>query len=318
MGRRAFARFAWFFVGYLVAVILFGAWVRITHSGAGCGNHWPTCNGEVLPAAPAIETVIEYTHRLTSGMCGVFGLILIGWAVRLFGWTHLIVRTSLLTMLFIIFEALIGAGLVLGELVAGNDSVARAVVVALHLSNTLILMACASLTAWFAGQDEPYASGTHERSPLLPALGLLALVVIAMSGAVTALGDTLFPISATLGPGLFEKVQADLSPANHFLVRLRIGHPILALLGSLFVGWLLLSPVQRTAGWARAAMALLIAELAVGLWNVAWAAPGWLQIIHLLLAQALWICTLIAFAPIFFVARRERAPESAGRPVAVA
>ncbi len=317
MGRSAFARFAWFFVGYLVAVILFGAWVRITHSGAGCGNHWPTCNGEVVPAAPAIETVIEFSHRLTSGLCGIFGLILIGWAVRLFGWTHLVVRTSLLTMLFIVFEALIGAGLVLGELVADNDSVARAVVVALHLSNTLILMACASLTAWFAGGQTPVPTQSEPHSPLLPMLGLAALVLIAMSGAVTALGDTLFPIEASLGPGLLEKVQADLSPANHFLVRLRIGHPILAVLGSLFVGWLLLSPVERTARWARAALALLVMELAVGLWNVAWAAPGWLQILHLLLAQALWVCTLIAFAPTLFVVRSERLPESAGRAVTV-
>lgn len=317
MGRRAFVRFAWFFVGYLVAVILFGAWVRITHSGAGCGAHWPTCNGEVVPAAPAIETVIEFSHRLTSGLCGIFGLVLIGWAVRLFGWRHLVVRTSLLTMLFILFEALIGAGLVLGELVADDDSVARAVVVALHLSNTLILMACASLTAWFAGDPAPASPEEEPRSPLLPALGLAALVLIAMSGAVTALGDTLFPIEAGLGPGLLAKVQADLSPANHFLVRLRIGHPIIAVLGSLFVGWLLLSPVRRTAGWARAALVLLVVELAVGLWNVAWAAPGWLQILHLLLAQALWICTLIAFAPVFFAERRESLPESAGHPVVV-
>lgn len=307
MGRRAFARFAWFFVGYLAAVILFGAWVRITHSGAGCGANWPTCNGEVLPTEPEVKTIIEFTHRVTSGLCGVFGLLLMGWAWRLFGAGSLIFRTSALTVLFVIFEGAIGAGLVLGELVEDNDSAARALVVALHLSNTLILTACAALTAWLAGGDRMATPAGEPRNPLLPALGLAALVVIAMSGAVTALGDTLFPIEATLGPGLLEKIQADLSATNHFLVRLRIGHPILAAVGSLFVAWLLTAPARRGDLWAKGGLVLLAAELAVGLWNVAWAAPGWLQILHLLLAQALWICVLLAFAPEWMAGRRQSA-----------
>lgn len=307
MGRRAFARFAWFFVAYLAAVILFGAWVRITHSGAGCGANWPTCNGEVVPSAPGVKTVIEFTHRVTSGMCGIFGLLLAGWAWRLFGAGSLIFRTSTLTLLFVIFEGAIGAGLVLGELVEDNDSAARALVIALHLTNTLVLTACAALTAWLAGGDRTAPAHAERRNPLLPSLGLLALVVIAMSGAVTALGDTLFPIEATLGPGLLAKLQADLSATNHFLVRLRIGHPILAVLGSLFVAWLLVAPMRRGDRWAVAAAALLAAELAVGLCNVAWAAPGWLQILHLLLAQALWMSTLLAFAPEWMAGRREPA-----------
>lgn len=307
MGRRAFARFAWFFVGYLAAVILFGAWVRITHSGAGCGANWPTCHGEVIPSQPEVKTLIEFTHRLTSGMCGILGLVLVGWAWRLFGAGSLIFRTSALTLLFVIFEGAIGAGLVLGELVADNDSAARALVVALHLSNTLILTACAALTAWLSSADRTAPDDTAARSPLLPALGLVALIIIAMSGAVTALGDTLFPIEATLGPGLFAKIQADLSATNHFLVRLRIGHPILAVLGSLFVAWLLAAAARRGDGWAKAGLVFLAVELAVGLWNVAWAAPGWLQILHLLLAQALWISVLLAFAPEWMASRREPA-----------
>ncbi len=306
MGRRAFARYAWFFLAYLAAVILFGAWVRITHSGAGCGANWPTCHGEVIPSAPEVKTVIEFTHRVTSGMCGVFGLILVGWAWRLFGVRGLAFRTAALTLLFVILEGAIGAGLVLGELVADNDSAARALVVALHLSNTLILTGCAALTAWLAGPARRSAEEPEPRGLVWPALGLASLVLIAMSGAVTALGDTLFPIEATLGPGLLAKVQADLSPANHFLVRLRIGHPILAVLGSLLVAWLLLPGWRRGDGWARAGVVLLAAELAVGVWNIAWAAPGWLQILHLLLAQALWVSVLLAFAP-EWLARRETA-----------
>ena len=79
-GRRdALTRYAWAFVLYLIGVILFGAWVRITGSGAGCGSHWPTCHGELIPMAPATETIIEYTHRLTSGLCGPLALLLVGW-----------------------------------------------------------------------------------------------------------------------------------------------------------------------------------------------------------------------------------------------
>ncbi|MBI1355478.1 MAG: heme A synthase [Acidobacteria bacterium] len=297
MGRRAFSRYAWFFVAYLVAVIVYGAWVRVTGSGAGCGSHWPTCNGEILPTEPAAKTIIEFTHRITSGLCGVFGLVLVGWAFRLFGASSTVFRTAALTLVFIVFEALIGAGLVLGELVADNDSAARAIVIALHLTNTLLLTACAALTAWLAGDPQPPTARGQRPSPTLAAVGLLTLVLISVSGAVTALGDTLFPIEPTLGPGLLDKIRADLSSTNHFLVRLRVGHPLLAILGALLVASLLARPARQGAPWARAALTFLAVELGVGLWNVAWAAPGWLQLVHLLIAQALWVSALLAFAP---------------------
>ena len=316
MGRRAFSRYAWIFLAYLGAVILYGAWVRITHSGAGCGSHWPTCHGEIVPTDPSAKTIIELTHRITSGLCGVFGLILVGWAWRVFGTSHAAFRTASLTLLFIVFEGLIGAGLVLGELVADNDSVARAVVIALHLSNTLMLTACAALTAWLAGPPRSTSIGIPDLSPLPAALGLLTLVLISVSGAVTALGDTLFPIEPAFGPGLLDKIRSDLSATNHFLVRLRIGHPILAFAGAAFVAWLLAKPARRGEPWARPALALLAVELAVGVWNVAWAAPGWLQLVHLLVAQALWVSALLAFAP-SWMARRTIA-QRAGSAVAAA
>ena len=140
---KAFARYAWAFVAYLLAVILFGAWVRITHSGAGCGSHWPTCNGDLVPLAPSIETIIEYTHRLTSGALGILGLVLVGWAAR--QRRRRVLVAALVTLFFIILEALIGAGLVLKELVADDDSAARAIVISLHLVNTLMLTGAAAL-----------------------------------------------------------------------------------------------------------------------------------------------------------------------------
>ena len=289
--RNRFGTYAWFFVAYLIVVILFGAWVRITHSGAGCGSHWPTCNGEIIPPAPTVETMIEYTHRLTSGLCGILGLALVGWAWRRYGAAHTVFRAALATFVFLMIEAGIGAGIVLRELVADNDSVSRALAVSVHLTNTLLLTGCAAFTAWKAGGGVR-GSAALERSAAACAVGLLALIVMSMAGAVTALGDTLFPIEPAFGPGMFEKVSADLSASNHFLVRLRALHPVVAIVGSIYLVWLFWP--GRGEGWARLVLLAVGVELALGVVNIALAAPGWMQLIHLAAAHAVWIAALLA------------------------
>jgi cytochrome c oxidase assembly protein subunit 15 len=296
VGRRTFERLAWLFLAYLVGVILFGAWVRITHSGAGCGSNWPTCNGAVIPFEPSLETAIEYTHRLTSGLCGIFGLAMVAAAWRIYR-RGAVLTASILTLVFILFEGLVGAGLVLGELVEDNASVARAIVIAVHLANTLLLTASAALAAWAAGGREVPRLRDLARSSF--GLALLLLVVTAMTGAVTALGDTLFPVEPTFGPGLLDKVRDDLGAASHFLVRLRAVHPMVAVV---VAGWLLKVTAARAfAGapgaarsWARAAFIAVIAEVCLGLLNIALGAPGWLQLAHLLVAQTLWVAVLLA------------------------
>ncbi len=296
MGRRTFERLAWAFLAYLVGVILFGAWVRITHSGAGCGSHWPTCNGTIVPLEPSLKTVIEYTHRLTSGLCGVFGVLMVGAAWRIYG-RGAVLTGSILTLLFIVFEGLVGAVLVLGELVEDDASVARAVVIAVHLANTLLLTASAAIMAWASGGRDLPAFRTVARSSFGPALVLIVLT--SMTGAVTALGDTLFPTEPALGPGLLDKVREDLDAASHFLVRLRAVHPVIAVI---VAGFLLkltsarafVSTPNAARSWARAAFAAVIATVCLGLLNIALAAPGWLQLAHLLVAQALWVAVLLA------------------------
>lgn len=301
--RNRFAIFAWTFLGYLIAVVLFGAWVRITHSGAGCGDHWPTCHGEVVPLAPSLETIIEYTHRVTSGLLGVLGLVLVGWAWRRYSTKHRVFWASLVTLIFLVFESLIGAGLVLGELVADNDSIARAVVIGIHLVNTLTLAGAATLTAWWAsgGRRPRWRADTPaHRGALKWLLGLsvAGVVVTSMMGAITALGDTLFPVDPTVGQGLFDRVRDDLSPAKHFLVRLRIVHPVVAVAVSVFIialtSIIRTSEVSRTA--KKAALGLLIvvvAQVAVGAANIYLGAPGWMQLVHLGLAQGVWVVLLI-------------------------
>lgn len=294
-----YPRFAWGFVAYLAAVILFGAWVRITHSGAGCGSHWPTCHGELVPLAPSVETIIEYTHRLTSGFLGILGLGLVVGAAVAYGRGR-VLTASIVTLVFIVFEALIGAGLVLKELVADDDSAARAIVISLHLVNTLMLTAAASLTAWWSIDERKLDFRRLGAMRWLLLAGLLALVLTSMTGAVTALGDTLFPVQAADG-ALLDRVRDDLSPAQHFLVRLRIVHPAVAVLVALGIFWLA-SWVgeQQTAGitprLAKAVRHALVAQVVIGGANIALAAPGWMQLVHLLVAQAVWVSAILMVA----------------------
>ncbi len=306
---RAFARYAWATCAYLVGVILFGAWVRITHSGAGCGRHWPTCNGEIVPLAPSVETLIEYSHRLTSGLLGVLVVVLCAWAVRAFGVRHRATRAAWVTLGFVVVEALIGAGLVLRELVADDASTARAVVVAIHLANTLMLTAACALAAFWATVPAPPPK-QPARLPAPVAIGLLAVVLTAMTGAVTALGDTLFPVSPVEGGGLFGRIRDGLDPTTHFLVRLRIVHPIVAVLAAGLLWTVPESVAERTEDplarrLGRGVRHAAVTEAGVGLLNVALAAPGWLQIVHLMLAQGLWIVLVCTAARL-----RDLAPDA--------
>jgi heme A synthase len=281
-----FHRFAWFLVGYNLLVILWGAWVRITGSGAGCGSHWPLCNGEVLPRAPAVETLIELSHRLTSGLDGllVLGLFIAAW--RLYPRGHRVRWAAAASLLFLIVEALVGAGLVRFDLVVDNDSVARAVVMALHLLNTFLLLASLTLTALFSGSEKPLRLAGRRAVGGWLALGVVGLILVGTSGAVTALGDTIFPSR------LF--TLEDLSPASHFLVRLRLLHPLLSVLAGAGLIWLAArlarsrpeARVRRRAGWLTG---LLVLQLGAGLLNVLLEAPAWMQLIHLLLADLIWV-----------------------------
>lgn len=306
-----FARYAWGVLVYTLFVVLFGAWVRITGSGAGCGDNWPSCHGELIPRAPAMQTVIEYTHRLTSGILGPAVLVLLVWAYRGAGRRRPVRLCASLTVFLVVVEALIGAGLVLKELVADDDSVSRAVVVGLHLGNTLLLTACAALTAWFGyGRTWP---GLRYRFPWRGALrvALVGVVLVSMTGAVTALGDTLFPIRPTTDSGWLAHVRDDLSSGAHFLVRLRIVHPLLAVVVGVGLLWLAgRFEAQRWQG-ARAGgpptrlgspaflagglQVLVWSQLLLGTLNIALGAPGWLQLLHLLLAQGVWIGLVLLY-----------------------
>ncbi len=291
-----YATFAWGTVAATLGVIVWGAFVRATGSGAGCGSHWPLCNGEVIPRAPSVETLIELSHRVSSGisLLLVVGLVVGAW--RSFPPGHLVRRGAVASLVLMLLEALIGAGLVLLELVAGDASLARGWWMAGHLLNTFFLVAALTLTAWWATDDARPRLRTAPALTATLALALAGMLILGVSGAITALGDTLFP-AATLAEG---KAQT-FSGAAHAFVRLRVWHPVLALL----VGTLVLSaalhavrvratPAVHLA--ARALAGLFAANLAVGVLNVWWLAPVSVQLVHLLLADLAWIALVVLAA----------------------
>jgi heme A synthase len=273
-----------------VLVVLWGAYVRATGSGAGCGSHWPLCNGAVIPRAPAAETIIEFTHRATSGVALLSVLALVVWAYRLYPRGHRVRRAALLSMVFIVIEALLGAGLVLFRLVAENSSTARAIYLSAHLKNTLILLGLLAATAFLAGRPDGWRLRIRRGPvPLFVALGLALFVSV--TGAIAALGDTLFP-AASLASGLREEFSA----SAHLLQRLRVVHPIAAIIGGVLIAFAALGAVRHSAPARRMALfvlGLIFVQLVAGAVNVLLLAPVWMQIVHLLLADVLWIALVL-------------------------
>jgi heme A synthase len=300
--KQRFARASWGALAFTIFVILWGAFVRATGSGAGCGSHWPLCNGEVLPQDPTTHTVIEFTHRATSGLSLLLVLGLFFWARKLYPTAqHFVRRMAKLSLIGMILEALLGAGLVLLELVAEDKSVTRAVSISLHLVNTSFLTAAMTLLASGASRD---LQGQPLRALwITPTLRKRAIwvistfLVLGAAGAITALGDTLFKAES-----LAHGIQMDLAPGAHFLLRLRVIHPVLAILwgvGSL--GWLLGlrypgNALGLTANPARIAALLILSNLLLGGLNLLLLAPTQLQIAHLAMANLIWIQLILTFS----------------------
>ncbi len=290
-----FAKFSWGVVGWTVLNILWGAFVRASGSGAGCGNHWPNCNGQVLPTPENIHTVIEFTHRALSGVDLLLVLALLIWGWRAYPKGNPVRVGVTGSAAFILTEALLGAGLVLFGLVKNDSSVLRAVVIALHLLNTFILLAFLALTAWWASGGKPVTFKEKGHLPLLMGLGLVGVAIIGMSGAITALGDTLFPATS-----LAHGIEQDSDPGAHFLVRLRIYHPLIAILVSVYTFSLVGYIRSKFDGTSRRVSlvlgGLVAAQLTAGVINLITLAPIAMQIIHLLMADAVWITYVVLAA----------------------
>lgn len=289
----AFARYAWAVLAWNVGVVLWGALVRASGSGAGCGNHWPRCNGRVIPPSPSVQTLIEFTHRLMTGADGFMVLALLILAWRLYPPRSPVRTGAALSAFFLVTEALVGAALVKLDLVADNRSTSRVWWMSLHLVNTFMLLASLTLAAWWASGGRRVRLRGQGAAAWAMLLAVAATLVVAVTGAITALGDTLYPKAAV---GLRENAAAT------FLERLRVVHPAVAVATALYVvlaGILVrrLRPGPATARLSRLLVALFAAQVLAGTVNVLLLAPVWMQLVHLLVADAVWIalvCTTAA------------------------
>jgi len=289
-------RFAWWLLAYNVAVILWGAVVRATSSGAGCGDHWPLCNGVVLQSNPRLATLIELAHRLSSGLTLPLVLLLLLWTFRSTVAGHLARIASIAAVVFTFNEALLGALLVLLRLTADNRSPARAVYLSLHLANTLLLLGALTLAAHFLSRREAFTRRTIRFAQLpLAVTGITATLLLGVTGTLAALSDTLFPAAS-----LTAAFAQDFSASGGWLLRLRILHPLTAVIAGLFICWLLLRSIARPSEHRPAllVLGLLILQFGLGIADVTLLAPVWMQILHLLGADLLWIALVVLAARI--------------------
>jgi cytochrome c oxidase assembly protein subunit 15 len=292
-------RFAWAVLAYNIAVILWGTIVRATGSGAGCGDHWPLCNGTLLPINPRIATVIEFTHRMMSGLTLVFVLAIAVWVFRGTVRKHLARVAAVAAVLLTLNEAVLGALLVKLGLTAQSVSPWRPPMLALHLANTLLLLAALALTAHFLARGSEARRGAVTFTHLPFALcGLGATIVVGVSGSLAALGDTLFPATS-----LRSALMQDFSSSAEWLIRLRVLHPASVAVASAFILWLLWQAVFRQKQssnhrLATALVGLLAFQVALGVLDVLLRAPLWMQVLHLLGADVFWAVLVVLTARI--------------------
>ena len=271
--RTAIVSLAW-----SLLVIIWGAYVRASGSGAGCGAHWPVCNGDLIPRAPSVQTLIEYTHRATSGIALLLVIAVFVMALR--QPSRVARRFAVLSLVLMLTEAALGALLVKAELVADNATASRAVAMSIHLINTFLLVGVMVMTVFhaFAGDVAARLRGS---SAVFSWLAMVLVMVTGVSGAIAALGDTLTQ-------------QAVQSAFVDLLIRLRIIHPFLALATAAVLLNLGRVTFSATRGWTIALWSLVVLQLKAGLTNVVLQAPVWMQLVHLGLADAVWVTVLVA------------------------
>ena len=262
----ALRRFAWGVLAYFIAVILWGGLVRATSSGAGCGDHWPLCNGTMIQHSARIDTMIEFTHRITSGLSFFSVVALLWWTFARTVHGHLARVAAVAAVAFTLIEAALGAFLVKLGLTAQSQSPLRAPYLALHLTNTLLLLAALTLTAHLLGRRTGYLRGTiHFRAPFGAIASIVTVLIVGVTGSLAALGDTLFPASS-----LGEALSQDFSATSEWLVRWRWTHPTIAVVASIFLVWLLVRAAKRSTHWDNRGLSalvliLLAAQYALGI-----------------------------------------------------
>lgn len=291
-GRRKFRTLAWSVLVFNVMVVLGGAIVRATGSGDGCGESWPLCTDRLIPANPGLETVIEFSHRVTSALAVLGVLVMFVFAVRLYEKGHRVRTGSAASLALLLFESVLGALLIVFSWVDQDASIGRMIVVPVHLLNTYILIGALTLTAWWSSGNPGPMKPIDARTKRSLALGAVGLLVIGAVGALNALADSLYPAEDFLSG-----VSAEFAEGAPWLLQVRIFHPIIAIAVGLGVAYLVMrlapTATSRTKGLGTAVGVLIVVQLFVGLVNVMLAAPLETQVIHLAIADTIWIVYLV-------------------------
>jgi cytochrome c oxidase assembly protein subunit 15 len=282
------AQLAWVTLGFFILVVLWGAVVRATGSGAGCGANWPLCNGDFFPHHPRLATIIEFTHRSTSGICTMLLAVLTVLTFRVTMPGHRARKAALWSVFFLITEAALGALLVLRHYVEDNLSTGRVIAQSVHLTNTMLFMGALSLTAWYLRESAPVVTAGGSRGTALTSI--LATLAVSATGSLAALADTLFP-SPSLRAGLLSDFAAR-SPA---LVRMRWVHPASAAVGLACV-LLLVRGLPAKSRIGQVVLALVALQIVLGVLDVLLLAPIWMQVLHLLGADLYWVALVVLAA----------------------
>lgn len=288
-----FVKFVWFVMAYNLAAIAWGAFVRATFSGDGCGSHWPTCGGQIIPDADSLKKMVEFSHRVSTGMIVPMTVMMVVWSRFAFTAGHQARKASLLAFGMTLFEALIGAGLVLFHLTDRNNSVARAGVMSVHVVSTFVLLSCIAVAAIAASTGRKIEFKGQGAALWLLAPAFIGVAVLGVSGAVSALGHTLAPTK--------DVIAAAANVNSFWMVRLQPMHPYLAcaiglyvvLVAGLFVH---LRPDRNVTVAALALACAYAAELGLGLVNIQLNAPVWLQMTHLVAADAVMVSLVLMSA----------------------
>jgi cytochrome c oxidase assembly protein subunit 15 len=288
---RALTVYAGVVVGFMVLVILEGAVVRATGSGAGCGNHWPLCNGDFFPHHPQLATVIEYLHRSMTGVCTGLVAGLIAWTFMARQRGDRARRAVVWSGVLLLTEAFLGAVLVKGGYVESNASNMRVLMQSIHFTNTMLLLAAIALTWWWLGERREIA--VERRVRPVAWMALAATVVVGATGSVAALADTLFP-SVSLRSAL----MSDFASGSPLLVRMRWIHPAAAVVALGCAMWL---AVELRGSFARWIVGLAVVQVLLGVADVLLLAPTWMQVLHLLGADVYWIALVVAGASVLAV-----------------
>lgn len=296
ISRVSYAGAAWAVLVFTLFVVLWGGFVSASGAGDGCGDDWPLCGELLSPSgttpADTTDTLVEFTHRATSGLAllAVAGLAV--WSRRRFPPGHLARYWVALSLAFMVVESLIGAALVIFQWVDMNVSLARALVQPVHLANTYFLMGALACAAWWSGPRRPAAAPGPGRPDRLVAGALGGLIVVSAFGTVASLASTVFPSESFL-----DGVRSDFAGGAHYLIRLRVWHPVAVVVFAGYLVWLgrrfrRTGPDGVPAPFLPVA-AILATQLVVGLLDAVLLAPISLQMAHLLLAHALWLGLLV-------------------------